>query len=207
MSGPYTYPHPAYYVTTDVVVFTFRDARLHVLLIERGMEPYRGKWALPGGFLRPGEELEACARRELTEETALEQFLLEQVTTVGSIDRDPRGRVITVAYLALVRWGSAVKGGSDARDARWFALDQLPKLAFDHGDLIKAARARLEQMLDDRPMLLLKFLPEEFGIEDMQRVYDAVLAKTPDRRAFYKKVSSLNLKKTRQTGRVGAAKD
>ena len=206
MSGPYTYPHPAYYVTTDIVVFTFREARLHVLLIERGNAPYQGQWALPGGFLRPEEELEACARRELAEETSVEQFLLEQFTTVGSVDRDPRGRVITVAYLALVRWDPAIKGGSDARDARWFPLDQLPGLAFDHGDLIKAARARLEQMLDDRPMLLLQFLPEEFGIGDMQSVYDAVLARTSDRREFYRKVSSLNLKPSRPPAGA-AAKD
>src|SRR5689334_8925913 len=99
MTGPYTYPFPAHYITTDVVAFTFREACLHVLLVERGQAPHKGKWALPGGFLRPDEELEDCARRELAEETALQHFFLEQFTTVGTLGRDPRGRVVTVGYI------------------------------------------------------------------------------------------------------------
>lgn len=178
----HTYPYPAHYVTTDIAVFTYRDGRLYLLLVERGGEPFRGMWALPGGFLKPDEELDACARRELAEETSLEQFFLEPFATVGTVGRDPRGRVITVAYLALVRAGGKVRGGSDARDARWFAVDQLPELAFDHDGLVQAARARLEAMLIERPMLLLRFLPEEFTVEQMQAVRAAVLAPAPVRR-------------------------
>lgn len=198
---PHTYPYPAHYVTTDIVVFTFKDAALHVLLIQRGEAPYKGKWALPGGFLKPDEEIDACARRELQEETALEHFLLEPFATVGTVGRDPRGRVITVAHLALVCWGPEVRAGSDARDAAWFPLDELPKLAFDHGDLLRLARTRLEQMLKDRPMLLLQFLPEEFSVQDMQALHAAVL-NSPDRHAFYRKARSLNLKDSPKIGRI-----
>ena len=176
MNGGYNYPYPAHYVTTDIVVFTYRDGRLHLLLVERGGEPFQGMWALPGGFLKPAEELDACARRELAEETALREFFLEPFTTVGTLGRDPRGRVITVAYLALVRGGAEVRGGTDARDARWFALDALPALAFDHDAIVAAAHRRLAQMLADRPMLFLRFLPDEFTIEQMQAVHAAVLA-------------------------------
>lgn len=176
MSGRYTYPYPAHYVTTDIVVFTYRDGRLHVLLVERGNEPFRGQWALPGGFLKPDEELDACARRELAEETALEQFFLEPFTSVGTVGRDPRGRVITVGYLALVRWAAGVRGGTDARDARWLPADKLPALAFDHDDIVHAAHAHLQRMLAEKPMLFLRFLPEEFSVDQMQGVHAAVLA-------------------------------
>lgn len=183
----YTYPYPAHYVTTDIVVFTFREQRLQALLIRRGEAPHKGQWALPGGFLRPDEEIEDCARRELAEETSLAEFFLEPFATVGTIGRDPRGRVITVAHLALVRWEPKVRGGTDAADARWFGVDALPPLAFDHDGIIRAARAKMEQMLQDSPLLLLKFLPEEFSVEDMQALHAAVLAPSRARRAFYRK--------------------
>jgi 8-oxo-dGTP diphosphatase len=185
MTGSYTYPFPAHYITTDIVAFTFKATQLQVLLIERGQSPFKGSWALPGGFMKPDEELDACARRELAEETSLKTFFLEQFTTVGTIGRDPRGRVITVAHLGLVRWEDQVRGGTDASDARWFPIDELPRLAFDHGELIKLARLRLERMLVEQPMLLLRFLPEEFTIEQMQAVQGAVLARSPERRSFY----------------------
>jgi 8-oxo-dGTP diphosphatase len=186
MARKHTYPYPAHYVTADIVVFTFKAARLHVLLVERGLEPYKGRWALPGGFLKPDEEIEACARRELAEETALQEFHLEPFATVGTVGRDPRGRVITVAHLALVRWEPGrVKGGSDAKAAGWFPADKLPPLAFDHAGIVRAARARMEEMLGERPMLLLRFLPEEFSVQDMQALRDAVLAPDTRRRDFY----------------------
>lgn len=186
MSSSYSYPYPAHYVTTDIATFTFRDGHLHVLLVERGNEPHKGKWALPGGFLKPEEELDACARRELAEETSVRPFFLEPYTTVGTIGRDPRGRVVTVAYVGLLRWQDDIRGGTDASDARWHRADALPPLAFDHGELIKAARRHLERMLAERPMLFLQFLPEEFTIEDLQAVHTAVLGHTPERAKFYR---------------------
>jgi 8-oxo-dGTP diphosphatase len=187
----YTYPYPAHYVTTDIVVFSFKDAQLQVLLVERGNPPFKGAWALPGGFLRPDEELDACARRELAEETSLAEFFLEPFTTVGTVGRDPRGRVITVGYLALMRWAADIKAGSDAHAIAWHPADHLPEVAFDHEDLIKAARVRMEQMLGARPMLLLKFLPEEFSVEEMQRLQDAVIGK--GRRALYRRATDLKI--------------
>src|SRR5688572_7432511 len=122
MKKQHRYPFPAHYVTADIVVFTFKAPRLHVLLVERGNEPFKGKWALPGGFLKPDEELETCARRELAEETSLQTFFLEQFATLGTVGRDPRGRVVTVAWLGLARWQPDVKGGTDTSDARWFPV-------------------------------------------------------------------------------------
>lgn len=203
MPKSYTYPFPAHYVTTDIVVFTFKDARLQLLLVERGQEPFKGRWALPGGFLRPEEELDACARRELAEETSLTEFLLEPFQTVGTVGRDPRGRVITVGYLALVAWAQEIRAGTDARTVAWHPADRLPRLAFDHGDLIKAARTRMEQMLGERPLLLLKFLPQEFSIEDMQTLQDAVLGKTAERRAFYRRSTDLQIGRMTTAPRKG----
>jgi 8-oxo-dGTP diphosphatase len=182
MKKQHCYPFPAHYVTADIVVFTFKAPRLHVLLVERGNEPFKGKWALPGGFLKPDEELEACARRELAEETSLTTFFLEQFAALGTIGRDPRGRVVTVAWLGLARWHPDVKGGTDTSDARWFPVDRLPPLAFDHDELIRLARLRMEQMVAERSLLLLQFLPEEFSIEDMEALQQAVLAKPLARR-------------------------
>src|SRR5687768_4562917 len=117
---PYTYEHPHYAITTDIAVFTIRDASLHVLLVKRGVAPYKDQWALPGGFLRPDEDLDACARRELSEETGVSGFYLEQLYTFGDLHRDPRERVITVAYFALVR-GDAIEltAATDAIAAAW----------------------------------------------------------------------------------------
>ena len=202
MKKPFCYPFPAHYVTTDIVVFTFKDQCLHLLLVERGNEPFKGKWALPGGFLKPDEELGECARRELAEETALQTFFLEQFMTLGTVGRDPRGRVITVAWLGLARWQDEIKGGTDAADARWFPVDKLPKLAFDHGDIVKQARLRLEQMVQERSLLLLQFLPEEFSIDDMEALQRALLAKTPSRSDFYRKTGEPGPRPKPQIGQI-----
>ncbi len=123
------YPH--YAVTTDVVVFTIREGALHVLLIKRGNTPFRGRWALPGGFLRPDEDLDACAKRELQEETGLRGFYLEQLYSFGAIKRDPRERVITVAYFALIRSDRlALQADTDAAEAAWARVGDLPQLAW-----------------------------------------------------------------------------
>ena len=134
----YAYDYPRAAVTTDCVIFGFDGAQMQVLLIERGVEPYKGHWALPGGFLRMDESVEECAFRELREETSIEPEMLEQFGVFSAVDRDPRGRVITIAFYALVR-KEAVKGGDDAIDARWFGIDSLPPLAFDHNDILQEA--------------------------------------------------------------------
>jgi 8-oxo-dGTP diphosphatase len=147
--GPYTYEHPRPAVAVDIVVFHPRPDGLHVLLIQRGLEPYQGYWALPGGFVEIDEPLEETARRELEEETSLSAPLVKQVGAYGDPKRDPRGRVISIAYLAVLpeNAGSTVKGASDASQAAWFPVGHLPPLAFDHQEILQDAY----RDLPDRP--------------------------------------------------------
>src|ERR671918_453513 len=147
MPYSYHYPHPA--VTTDVVLFTIQDERLEVLLIRRGSEPFKGRWALPGGFVDIDEDLLACAARELEEETGVTGVYLEQLYTFGAPDRDPRERVITVAYYALIPSDRLrLQAADNAEALGWFAMDDLPALAFDHAEIIAMAHQRLVAKLD-----------------------------------------------------------
>ena len=181
-------------LATDLVILTVRDGRLQVLLIRRGIPPYAGRWALPGGFVRPAEDLETTARRELAEETGLsaERIHLEQVATYGAPDRDPRGRVVSVAYLALVPDLPAPVAGSDAASASWVdatdVLDDAGRLAFDHhrilADGVERARAKLEYS-----PLATAFCPPEFTISELRGVYEAVWGTPLDPRNFHRKVT------------------
>jgi 8-oxo-dGTP diphosphatase len=194
----YAYPHPA--VTTDVVVFTIRDRRLKLLLIERGGEPFRGMWALPGGFLDIDEDLEACAKRELEEETGVSGVYLEQLYTFGKPDRDPRERVISIAYYALVPSDRLqVKAASDASDAKWFALDEMPELAFDHNQIIKQAHGRLVAKLD-YSTIAFQFMAETFTLSELQAVYEILLDEELDKRNFRKWI--LALEQVEETGEL-----
>src|SRR5882724_3407687 len=136
---PHTYQYPRAALTVDAVVFGLDEAALKVLLIRRGLAPFKGKWALPGGFVRVQETLDEAARRELSEETGLTNVFLEQLYTFGTVDRDPRERVVSVAYFALVALAEhPATGASDASDAAWFPVARLPVVAFDHADILKA---------------------------------------------------------------------
>ncbi|UCG71701.1 MAG: NUDIX hydrolase [Chromatiales bacterium] len=138
---PYTYEHPHPAVAADVALFRNRGGQLELLLIRRGKEPHAGRWALPGGFVNIDEDLEPAARRELMEETGLQSGPLRQLQTFGRPGRDPRERVITVVFIGYADDpGAKVRSGDDAADARWFALDELPELAFDHPEIIALAR-------------------------------------------------------------------
>ncbi len=162
----YRYPHPA--VTTDCVIFGFDGSELNVLLVERGIEPYKGYWALPGGFLNPDESAEEGARRELREETGLEEAYMEQLRAYTDPDRDPRERVITIAFLALVKIRD-VEGGDDAADARWFPLSDVPSLAFDHDTILHDALTRLRERIHFHP-IGHDLLPEKFTLRDLQNL-------------------------------------
>lgn len=185
----YKYPHPA--VTTDCVIFGFDGQELKVLLIERGITPYKGHWAFPGGFLNPNETAEEGARRELREETGLDSAHIEQLHTYSTPDRDPRERVITIAYIALVRIQD-VRGGDDAADAGWFPVENVPPLAFDHGEILRDALRRLRERIYFYP-LGYELLPEKFTLKELQTLYEAVLGVQFDRRNFAKKMQRLDI--------------
>ena len=182
----YKYEHPA--VTTDCVIFTYEDWKLKVLLVKRGGEPYKGEWALPGGFLRGDETAREGALRELKEETALEASAIGELGVFSKPDRDPRERVITIAFYALVK-PSKVQGGDDADEAAWFPIDDLPQLAFDHADIIHSALERLKRDIHFEP-IGFDLLDEEFTIPDLQRLYEIILGVKFDRRNFQRKILS-----------------
>lgn len=185
----YKYPHPS--VTTDCVIFGFDGNQLQVLLIERGIEPYKGRWAFPGGFLNMEESAEEGALRELKEETGLTGAYIEQFHTFTDPNRDPRERVITIAYYALVRI-QEVKGGDDAAKAQWFALDEVPQLAFDHDLILRRALKRLRERIHFEP-IGFELLPEKFTMKELQALYEAILEVKFDRRNFAKKMLHFDL--------------
>lgn len=185
----YRYPHPA--VTADCVIFGFDGVSIKVLLIQRGIEPFKGKWAFPGGFMNMDETAEECARRELEEETGLKDAAVEQFHTFSDVNRDPRERVITVAHYALVRL-SEVRGGDDAASARWFAMDEVPGLAFDHDRILRLAANRLKERICFEP-IGFELLPEVFTMTELQNLYEAILEVRFDRRNFYNKMLKLGV--------------
>ncbi len=191
MAYSYRYPRPA--VTADCVVFGLDEAELSVLLVERAEAPFKGAWALPGGFVRQEEALEAAARRELAEEAGLTDLFLEQLYTFGDPGRDPRGRVITVAYYALVRLAEhPARAGSDAAAVRWFPARRPPPLAFDHATILATALERLRGKVRYKP-LGFELLPPKFTLSQLQTVYEAVLGVTLDKRNFRKKLLAYDL--------------
>ena len=191
MSYTYDYPRPS--VTVDCVVFGLDEEDLKVLLIQRGQEPFKGRWALPGGFVRMEESLEDAARRELAEEAGVRPGLLEQLYTFGEPGRDPRGRVITVAYFALVKLTDhKVQAATDASEAAWFSVWDMPKLAFDHAEVVATALQRLKGKVRYQP-IGFELLPPKFTLTQLQRLYETILEKELDKRNFRKKILSMEL--------------
>jgi len=177
-------------VTVDLAVLTLREGALHALLVERGQEPYAGHWALPGGFVLPDESAETAARRELAEETGLfdvSGLHLEQLRTYSEPGRDPRMRVVSVAFAALLPDAPEPHGGSDAADARWVPYDQARPLAFDHDRILADAHERIGAKLE-YSRLATAFCPAEFTLGELQQVYETVWGTTLDRPNFRRKV-------------------
>ena len=188
---PYTYKYPHPSVTTDCVIFGFDGTTIKVLLIQRGIEPFKGKWAFPGGFMKIDETAEDCAKRELEEETGLKNTSVEQFYTFTDVNRDPRERVITIAHYALVRL-SEVKGGDDATFAQWFSMDEIPSLAFDHDRILRMAINQLKERICFEP-IGFDLLPEVFTMSKLQNLYEAILEVKFDRRNFYNKMLKLGI--------------
>jgi ADP-ribose pyrophosphatase YjhB (NUDIX family) len=195
-------------VTVDVVIFTVRDGALQVLLVKRGVPPFEGQYAIPGGFTREDESLEEAAVRELYEETGVRNLFLEQLYSFGDPGRDPRGRVITVAYYALIASDRlSLVAGADAAEASWFSVGELPKLAFDHKRILDYALDRLCNKLE-YTTVGFQLLPHKFTLSELQAVYEAILGRRLDKRNFRRKIALLAilkpLREWRRTGRKPA---
>ncbi|HEV7925960.1 MAG TPA: NUDIX domain-containing protein [Verrucomicrobiae bacterium] len=202
---PYTYQFPRGALTVDCVVFGYDEGELKVLLIQRALEPFKARWALPGGFVRADETIDEAARRELAEEAGLRGVFLEQLYTFGAIHRDPRERVVSVAYYALVKLSDhRAKAATDAANAEWFLISKMPKLAFDHADIVATALARLKAKVRYQP-IGFELLPPKFTLSELQHLYESVLETGLDKRNFRKKVLGFGLlmplRETRMSGR------
>lgn len=205
MSTLSDYPQPS--VTVDLVIFTIAADDLKVLLIRRGVEPFAGKWALPGGFVGIDESLDAAAARELQEEVGVTGIYLEQLYTFGAPERDPRGRVISVAYFALIdAERQQIVAASDAASAQWHSIFDHrigARLAFDHGKILDCAIWRLRNKIE-WTTVGYELLPRKFTLSELQRVYEIILQRPVDKRNFRKKVLGqgriLELNETRSDG-------
>ncbi len=183
-------------VTVDIIVFTIEDNKLKTLLIKRKSSPFKGKWALPGGFLKKDEDIYDAALRELNEETGVKNVYLEQLYTFGEPKRDPRGRVITVAYFALVpRQLMEIKASDDAADAKLFSIVDLPALAFDHKKILSYVLYRIRSKIQ-YSNIIWSLLPKKFALTEIQKVYEIIWGKLVDKRNFRKKLLSLGLLKS-----------
>jgi 8-oxo-dGTP diphosphatase len=193
MTFNYEYERPG--LTVDCVIFglDLLEERLEVMLIERDLEPFAGMWAIPGGFVRRGETLESAAMRELQEETGITDVFLEQLYTFGEPGRDPRGWVVSVAYYALVSPEKhPLHAATDAREARWFPVDSLPSLAFDHARILQTALLRIRGKLSYAP-IGFELLPQKFTIKQLQKLYEIVLGTKLDNRNFRKKIFGMDV--------------
>jgi 8-oxo-dGTP diphosphatase len=190
---PYTYDYQRPGLTVDCVVFGLDEEDLKIILIQRARAPYKGKWALPGGFVQIDETLEEAAERELREETGIQNVFLEQLYTFGDVKRDPRDRIVSVAYYALVNLRDhEIRAATDARNAAWFSIDDIPSLPFDHNRIVEIALKRLRGKVRYEP-IGFELLPEKFTLTQLQRMYEKILEQAIDKRNFRKKILGMGL--------------
>jgi len=202
---PMNFKKDRFYVTVDAVVFTILDNELKIIIIRRKNPPFKGYFALPGGFVELDENLDGAAERELKEETGVENIFLKKLKPFGKVGRDSRGRVITIPYLAIIS-GKNVKLHStcDAELARWYSIYNLPKLAFDHKEIISYALNKLRSEIE-KSNIAFQIIPKKFTLTELQRVYEIILNKKLDKRNFRKKLSELLiLKELPETKMEGA---
>ncbi|HWN70172.1 MAG TPA: NUDIX domain-containing protein [Haliangium sp.] len=193
MSHTYEYPRPA--VAVDCVLFglDLDEDALEILLIQRMNEPFAHAWALPGGFMQMDEIADTAARRELEEETGVTDVYLEQLYTFTDVDRDPRGRVVSIAYYALAKLSDhRIRAATDAEKVSWFGIRELPRLAFDHQKIVDTAIERLRGKVSYAP-IGFELLPPRFTLSQLQRLYEVILEKPLDKRNFRKKILGMDL--------------
>jgi 8-oxo-dGTP diphosphatase len=192
----YTYEYPRPSLTVDCIIFGLDESsRLKVLLIQRAKDPFKNHWALPGGFVDENETLEAAALRELQEETGVSDVFIEQLFTFGTPGRDPRGRVVTVAYYALINLAEHKIGAdTDAQDVKWFPINELPPLAFDHAEILETAITRLRSKLRYQPVGF-ELLAEKFTLTQLQKLYETILDKELNKRNFRTKILKMDILK------------
>jgi 8-oxo-dGTP diphosphatase len=185
-----------FYVTADAVVFTILNKELKILLIKRKKEPFKAKFALPGGFVELDESLEDAAKRELEEETGVKDIFLKKLEAYGDVKRDPRGRIVTIPFLSLID-GEKVKlhSTSDAELARWYSVYELPELGFDHKKIIKDALKHLRTELENTN-IAFQIMPDKFTLTELQQAYEIILDKKLDKRNFRKKLRELDILKS-----------
>ena len=186
-------------VTVDLVILTVSDEKLNVLLVKRASPPFDGMWSIPGGFLREGESLEAAAKRVMEDKTGVKEVYLEQLYTFGRPDRDPRARIITVTYFALIPWEKLAQPRSRmVSDVGWFWVDAPPRLAFDHNEILEFAANRLRSKAG-YSSIIYGLLPEHFRLSDLQRMYEIIMNQKFDKRNFRKRMLASGL--LEETGR------
>lgn len=181
-------------VAVDIVIFTIQEGTLKVLLVKRRIPPFQDELAIPGGFVLPEEDLDAAALRELREETGVSDVYLEQLYSFGDPQRDPRGRIISIAYFALISAGQQLKAGTDAAEARWWPVHSVSSLAFDHARILAYAMERLRNKLE-YTTVGFQLLPAKFTLGELQAVYEAILEKKLDKRNFRRKIADLRILK------------
>jgi len=182
-------------VTADIVIYTIQNNDLKILLVKRGITPFKDKWAIPGGFVRIHESLEDAAKRELEEETGVKDVYLEQLYSFGDPKRDPRGRVITVAYMTLINSEKIkLNAATDVSEVRWFSVKKIPQLAFDHKKILDYSLKRLKWKFE-YTTVAFSLLPEKFTIGQIQKIYEIIFDKKFDKRNFAKKILSLDILK------------
>ncbi len=190
---PFTYEYPRPALTVDAVVFGLDEDELKILLIQRAGDPFKGQWAFPGGFVDMDETTEQAVLRELKEETGIKDVFLEQLYSFSGVDRDPRERVVSVAYFGLVKpAGIEMAAASDAQDVRWFGIDDIPKLAFDHAEILEVALKRLRGKIRYEP-IGFELLPKEFIMSQLLKLYSNALRKPIDKRNFIRKIKKLGV--------------
>lgn len=189
----YTYDYPRPALTSDCVLLGFDEGELKLLLLERSNKPFSGMWALPGGFVQIEETTEEAARRILKEKASVGKIYLEQLFTFSDVDRDPRGRIISVTYYALVKLADfQIKAGRDTNEAEWFQISKIPSLAFDHNKIVKTAIERLRGKVRYQP-IGFELLPSKFTLTQLQHLYEAILGEELDKRNFRKKILGMGL--------------